>query len=356
LQLLLFIVCFFLITIDIFKDTQTRIVDLPEKKVEVIRFRLKAEEKSIYEKIFAESKETVKEFLANRQQRLIGKTTSTGSNKLTEILLYLLRLRQACCHMSLLEDALDKTELQNMKVEADGIESALEGMSIKDESSLSQSSSFENISAVKALKSNENLTGLLKKSYLSSKVEKAISMVDEIIDEYPEDKLIIVSQWTTMLGILARHLDRRDLEYCQISGDINLIKRNEIVQEFNNKSNTHLKVMLLSLTAGGVGLNLIGANRMFLMDIHWNPALEQQCSDRIYRVGQKKDVTIYRFLCENTIEERIEQIQKYKTDLAQKVCGDKGHNIAGMTSTATNAKLTLNDFKLLFTDFDNNKN
>lgn len=111
--------------------------------------------------------------------------------------------------------------------------------------------------------------------------------------------------------------------------------------------------MLLSLTAGGVGLNLVGANRMYLLDIHWNPALEQQAMDRIYRVGQTKECWIYRFLCENTIEERIEQIQHYKIELAQKVCGATAANIPGMAANVGNAKLTLQDFRLLFKDFDN---
>lgn len=108
--------------------------------------------------------------------------------------------------------------------------------------------------------------------------------------------------------------------------------------------------MLLSLTAGGVGLNLVGANRMYLLDIHWNPALEQQCGDRIYRVGQTKPVTLYKFLCENTIEERIESIQKDKIELACKVYGENGSG-----SKPTNAKLTAKDFKLLFTDFEPSK-
>ena len=157
-----------------------------------------------------------------------------------------------------------------------------------------------------------------------------------------------------MLGLVARHLDRLDYEYCQISGDVNLIKRNEIVHEFNSAQNESLRIMLLSLTAGGVGLNLVGANRMFILDIHWNPALEQQCSDRIYRVGQTKNVTIYRFICENTIEERIEQVQQHKVVLAQKVCNDNGVNVAGLTARATNAKLTVDDFRNLFADFEEN--
>ena len=138
------------------------------------------------------------------------------------------------------------------------------------------------------------------------------------------------------------------IEFCVIKGDVKLIERNEIVIEFNKKENTRIRVMLLSLTAGGVGLNLVGATRMFLLDIHWNPALELQCADRIHRVGQKKPVTIYKFLCENTIEERIESIQKQKIELAQKVYGKSG-------TGPTNAKLSAKDFQLLFTDFEKPK-
>ena len=107
--------------------------------------------------------------------------------------------------------------------------------------------------------------------------------------------------------------------------------------------------MLLSLNAGGVGLNLIGANRMFLLDIHWNPALEQQASDRIYRVGQKKNVNIYRFICEETIEERIQALQEFKIDIASRVCNAHNGGAVGVKNT----KLTAKDIKLLFQAFDN---
>jgi transcription termination factor 2 len=140
------------------------------------------------------------------------------------------------------------------------------------------------------------------------------------------------------------------ITFSYLKGDVALAKRNEIVEEFNDKSNGELKVMLLSLTAGGVGLNLIGANRMFLLDIHWNPALEQQCADRIYRVGQKKNVTIYKFLCEETIEERIQQIQQGKIQIAERVCRSGAE--ASIPGAPTNVKLTISDFKLLFKDFD----
>lgn len=127
------------------------------------------------------------------------------------------------------------------------------------------------------------------------------------------------------------------------------------------------RVLLLSLTAGGVGLNLTGANHLLLFDIHWNPQLETQAQDRIYRFGQTKNVHIYksvwisvctrvhlsdiefiiecsfffsRFICSNTIEERIKALQEYKLEIAKNVLsGDK-------SQSAT--KLTLNDLKSLF--------
>ena len=175
-------------------------------------------------------------------------------------------------------------------------------------------------------------------------------MILNILKEFPDDKLIVVSQWTTVLAIVGSHLKKKDIEYCEIKGDVMLFKRNEIVESFNDKSNTNLKVVLLSLTAGGVGLNLVGANRMFLLDIHWNPALEAQCADRIYRVGQKKNVTIYKLLCEETIEERIQQIQKFKIEIAEKVCRSGAESTA-IPGVPGNAKLTTKDLKLLFQEF-----
>lgn len=80
-----------------------------------------------------------------------------------------------------------------------------------------------------------------------------------------------------------------------------------------------LQVMLLSLQAGGVGLNLIGGNHIFLLDMHWNPALETQTGDRCHRMGQKRDVFIHKFVCEGTVEERILMLQRKKLELAQNV-------------------------------------
>lgn len=98
--------------------------------------------------------------------------------------------------------------------------------------------------------------------------------------------------------------------------------------------------MLLSLTAGGVGLNLIGGNHLIIMDPHWNPQLEAQAQDRIYRLGQKKAVVVYKVLCEDTIEAQIKVIQEKKLSVAHDV-------LAGVKRT-TSSKLTIDDMKSLF--------
>lgn len=326
---------------DKIKGTEKKIVDLPEKKVETITLQLNEFDKKIYETIFNESKERVNEFL---QQRLVGKTGS--GNFLSEILVYLLRLRQACCHMSLLSECIDKSVLQNIKVETDGIEGLMQTLSLNATSS-STDSSIGDIE-LKSLKSDFSLNKCFESSWKSVKLAKLMEMIMEIVENSDDDKLIVVSQWTSMLRIVARFLRSEEVEFVEINGEVPLIKRNEIVESFNKKHNVHERVMLLSLTAGGVGLNLVGANHMFLLDIHWNPALEQQAADRIYRVGQKKPVFIYKFICENTIEERIRQIQEHKLDIAKKVCDAS----SATTSNVPSTKLTLSDFKLLFKGFD----
>lgn len=97
--------------------------------------------------------------------------------------------------------------------------------------------------------------------------------------------------------------------------------------------------MLLSLTAGGVGLNLVGGNHLFLVDLHWNPQLEMQAQDRIYRVGQKKQVNVYKFMTVETIEERIKKLQDNKLAIADSM-------LTG--SKIQSSKLTLTDLKMLF--------
>jgi len=97
--------------------------------------------------------------------------------------------------------------------------------------------------------------------------------------------------------------------------------------------------LLLSLKAGGVGLNLMSANHMFLLDVHWNPQLEAQACDRVYRVGQTKPVYLYKFICTNTIETKITNIQYNKLKIAENLL--KG-------TSAVSSNLTIDDLKEIF--------
>ncbi|KAM4539898.1 LOW QUALITY PROTEIN: transcription termination factor 2-like [Odontesthes bonariensis] len=99
------------------------------------------------------------------------------------------------------------------------------------------------------------------------------------------------------------------------------------------------KVMLVSLCAGGVGLTLIGGNPLFLIDMHWNPALEDQACDRLYRAGQRRDVPIHRFSCEGTVEEKIATLHLKKKELAKNVLSGTGSTVS---------KLSLADLKVIF--------
>ena len=285
---------------DTIEGTTKRIVDLPEKQVLTSTFSLNTSERFIYDKIFKESQAKVNEFLNQQRQRLLGRAAAGhGDSSMSVVLVYLLRLRQACCHMSLLSECLDKDELQAMRAEAaaalaagpqptaDDVNGMLKTLSLNDVSKMSSSSSGSgcgggdetaaNMSAlVESIEDklllddgDADMCKLLERSYMSSKLTKVIEMCEELLDEHPEDKIIIVSQWTSMLGLVAACLDERSIEHCTISGDVMLDKRNEIVDRFNSDTSMDVRVMLLSLTAGGVGLNLVGANRMFLLDIHW---------------------------------------------------------------------------------------
>lgn len=126
----------------------------------------------------------------------------------------------------------------------------------------------------------------------SSKIQKLMIVIEEKILN-TNDKAVIVSQWTSFLDIVRQHLRQKRIFCCELNGKVPVKDRNDIVQSFN-KQGSGPKIMLLSLTAGGVGLNLVGANHLILLDLHWNPQLESQAQDRIYRFGQEKPVTIYK--------------------------------------------------------------
>ncbi|KAJ4817502.1 hypothetical protein LUZ62_030068 [Rhynchospora pubera] len=129
-------------------------------------------------------------------------------------------------------------------------------------------------------------------------------------------KTIVFSQWTAFLDLLEIPLSRRSIAYVRLDGTLNQNQRERVIKEFREDRN--ILVLLMSLKAGGVGINLTAASNAFLMDPWWNPAVEEQALMRIHRIGQTKSVSIKRFIVKGTVEERMEAIQARKQRM---ICG-----------------------------------
>ncbi len=145
----------------------------------------------------------------------------------------------------------------------------------------------------------------------SAKLEVFASVVDELLSG--GHKALIFSQFIGHLTILREHLDAKGINYRYLDGSTSSPKRKQEVERFQAGEGD---LFLISLKAGGLGLNLTAADYVIHMDPWWNPAVEDQASDRAHRIGQKRPVTIYRLVCKNTIEEKIVKLHQEKRDLA----------------------------------------
>lgn len=116
-----------------------------------------------------------------------------------------------------------------------------------------------------------------------------------------------------MFEIIEKELKKENIEYLKLTGQTKVSDRIDLVNEFNN--NPDKKLFLISLKAGGTGLNLIGADMVIHYDPWWNLSAENQATDRTYRIGQKKNVQVYKLITKNSIEEKIYELQKRKETL-----------------------------------------
>ncbi|MCP4600007.1 MAG: DEAD/DEAH box helicase [Proteobacteria bacterium] len=149
----------------------------------------------------------------------------------------------------------------------------------------------------------------------SSKIELLLDRLGYTIAN--GHKALVFSQWTSLLDKIEPHLDKASIEYCRLDGTTR--NRETVVDEFQNSSGP--PVMLISLKAGGTGLNLTAADHVFLMDPWWNPAVEDQAADRTHRIGQDKPVMVYRLVAKDTVEERIAILQTKKRKLVDAALG-----------------------------------
>jgi len=146
---------------------------------------------------------------------------------------------------------------------------------------------------------------------VGSKLEAFAELVDELIDN--QHKALVFSQFVDHLTLLREHLDAKGIRYQYLDGQTPAKTRQRRIDAFQNGEGD---LFLISLKAGGLGLNLTAADYVIHMDPWWNPAVEDQASDRAHRIGQTRPVTVYRLVAANTIEEKIVQLHHAKRDLA----------------------------------------
>ncbi len=168
----------------------------------------------------------------------------------------------------------------------------------------------------------------------SAKVEALIDQIEPLMEE--GHKVLVFSQFVQMLDILRDEITERKWPMFYLSGATE--NRGDLVKEFQAKEGA--AIFLISLKAGGFGLNLTAASYVVLFDPWWNPAVENQAIDRTHRIGQTRNVMAYRLLIKNSIEEKIRALQKSKSALADDVLGEEKFS----------QSLTLDDLRYLFSD------
>ncbi len=177
--------------------------------------------------------------------------------------------------------------------------------------------------------------GLVNKAHLkesSTKLDTLEEQLEELLSE--GHKAIVFSQFTSLLSILKARLDRRKVVYEYLDGKTT--KREQCVQRF--QTDNQCRLFLISLKAGGQGLNLTAADYVFILDPWWNPAVEAQAIDRAHRLGQQRHVFAYRLIASDTVEEKILSLQAHKRELAESIISE---------DTSILRSLSMDDLQLL---------
>ncbi len=142
----------------------------------------------------------------------------------------------------------------------------------------------------------------------------------EIVENIGDHKALVFSQFLGMLALIRAKLEELGIKYAYFDGSTSAPDREKAIQSFQNDE--EVRVFLISLKAGGVGLNLTAADYVYIVDPWWNPAVEQQAIDRTHRIGQTKNIFAYRMICRDTIEDKILQLQDKKKALAKELIAD----------------------------------
>ena len=172
----------------------------------------------------------------------------------------------------------------------------------------------------------------------SGKMELLITLLENILDV--DEKVIIFTQYAQMGKIIQKLVSKKlKTDVLFLHGSLTQTKRSEVISKFQEDSD--YKILVATLKTGGVGLNLTAAQNVIHYDLWWNPAIENQATDRVHRIGQENDVMVYRFITKGTLEEVIDEMSKNKLDLAKKAIKSDETFITEMSDEELKEKLSL---------------
>jgi DNA repair protein RAD5 len=293
-------------------ENNTPIVSLPPRFVKIKKHRFSEQERLFYNNLWNSSKESFNEL---EQKGLL-------LNNYAHVLELLLRLRQSCDHPQLVVSSRKPIKCSYCKEESEDILCNPCGLTlcpkciVCDENNTYQCDVCQNRHLVRDLqpKIDRIQFGNIDWSSIPSTKISALMYELHLIEQAdPFEKSIIFSQWTTMLDLVEASLVNSNISFVRLDGTMTQNQRDIAISKFNNDPS--VKVFLVSIKAGGVGLNLTAGSRVFLMDPWWNPATEEQAIDRVHRIGQTRPVFVTRFIMEGSVEERILQLQDRKKKL-----------------------------------------
>jgi SNF2 family DNA or RNA helicase len=235
--------------------------DLPAKIEQVSFCELTSDQRAVYQQVIE----------ATRQEVLSAVGAAGEAKSRMVALNALLRLRQICCDLRLLQ--------------------------------------LDNVNAANA----------------SGKLDLFDELLEEVIDG--GHRVLVFSQFVSLLSLVKERLDRENIAFCYLDGSTT--DRARVVEQFQRDAT--IPVFLISLKAGGVGLNLTGADTVIHLDPWWNPAVEDQATDRAHRIGQTRVVTSYKLIARDTVEEKIVALQNRKREVIQATLGGEAEFAAALS-------------------------
>lgn len=280
-----------------------------------------------------------------------------AKNTYMTALVLLLRLRQICDHVALATKAFSDDEKSAMGIEVSSKSNPNSTTAVANSKSITSWNNSDSIDG----KADDSLARILESMSISQNSyqytvqdtvdertrapvldcpsAKTKALVHNILLQDPTRKTIVFSQFTSFFPLIEKELDKCGIGYVRYEGTMSSKAREQALDQLRTKPK--VIVLLCSLKAGALGLNLTCASRVVIMDPWWNPMVSEQAIDRVHRIGQARDVDVYEMVVQNSVEERIMMLQEKKRAIAKAV-------IDGERNSKINTKLTMKELLALF--------